>query len=71
MLQFYSSSKIQLGNDLNMTLKYFKVTKNGAEDAEVDLARELGIPLFGTDTKGAFWGTKTGNRQVFRAASAA
>jgi len=35
-------------------------------DAEVGLARELGIPLFGTDNEGAFWGTKTGNRQVFR-----
>ncbi|CAE7680650.1 besA [Symbiodinium sp. CCMP2592] len=35
-------------------------------DSEVQLAEELGIPLFGTDTQGAFWGTKTGNRQVFR-----
>lgn len=35
-------------------------------DAEVELANQLGIPLFGTDTQGAFWGTKTGNRQVFR-----
>jgi hypothetical protein len=25
----------------------------------------LNIPLFGNDTQGAFWGTKTGNRQVF------
>ena len=29
-------------------------------------AKTLNIPLFGTDTQGAFWGTKTGNRQVFR-----
>ena len=29
-------------------------------------AEKLGIPLFGTDTEGAFWGTKTGNRQAFR-----
>jgi len=37
-------------------------------DAEVELAKELGVPLFGTDTQGAFWGTKTGNRQIFREA---
>ncbi|CAE7383331.1 besA [Symbiodinium pilosum] len=35
-------------------------------DTEKVLAEYIGIPLFGTDTKGAFWGTKTGNRQVFR-----
>lgn len=34
-------------------------------DAEVELAKSLNIPLFGNDTQGAFWGTKTGNRQVF------
>ena len=28
-------------------------------------AKSLNIPLFGNDTQGAFWGTKTGNRQVF------
>ena len=31
-------------------------------------AKSLDIPLFGTDTRGAFWGGKTGNRQVFRVA---
>lgn len=40
-------------------------------DAEVELARNLEIPLFGTDTRGAFWGCKTGNRQVFRDAGIA
>ena len=40
-------------------------------DAEVELAKTLNIPLFGTDTQGAFWGTKTGNRQVFRDAGIA
>lgn len=42
------------------------MTCYNSTDAEVELAKSLQIPLFGTDTQGAFWGTKTGNRQVFR-----
>merc|ERR1719171_1956868 len=35
-------------------------------DSEVELARRLAIPLLGNGDAAAKWGTKVGNRQVFR-----
>lgn len=47
-------------------LNHAYMTCFNSTDSEVALAQKIGVPLIGNGNDVAFWGTKAGNRQVFR-----
>jgi hypothetical protein len=51
----------------NINLDKAYMTSFNSTDSEALLAEKIGVPLLGNGNDAAQWGTKSGNRQIFRA----